>query len=181
MNIRKTNNSEINEIEKIHLAAFGEEKGPEVALLTLDLLNDKTAEPILSLAAIENDKMVGHVLFTKVTISCEQEVSAQILAPLAIHPDMQKKGVGKKLIKEGLKQLKESGVEIVFVLGHPDYYPRSGFIGKAEALGFIPPYSIPKKHEDAWMVLELKNGLIGKIKGNVTCSDVLSHPEHWRE
>mgnify|MGYP001549824990 CR=1 FL=1 len=180
MFIRKTKESDKNEIEKIHLAAFDGEHGQGVAKLTLDLLVDNTAEPILSLAAIENDQIVGHILFTKVSISNEN-VSAQILAPLAVRPDMQKKGIGTSLINEGLKQLKEFGVEIVFVLGHPEYYPRCGFIGKAESLGFKPSYPVPEKHADAWMVQELKEGLIGKIKGKVECSDALNHPEHWQE
>ena len=179
--IRKSIESDTLEIENIHTKAFGEKKGPEIAELVRGLFNDKTAMPLFSLVAIEGEKIVGHILYTKVKIIQTMEpVSAQILAPLAILPDFQNKGIGAQLIREGLNLLKDSGVELVFVLGHPGYYPRTGFI-TAGALGFDAPYHIPEEHAGAWMVQELCSGIMGRIKGAVQCSDVLNQPEHWRE
>lgn len=181
MEIRASNESDNADIRAIHIAAFGAEKGPVIADLAIDLLTDATAMPVLSLVAVENGQLMGHIIFTKVTITQHNEkVSAQILAPLAILPDAQKKGVGSKLIQEGLERLKQSGVEIVFVLGHPDYYPRSGFT-PAGIHGFEAPYPIPEEYASAWMVRELKEGVIGHIDGKVQCSEVLNQPEHWRE
>ena len=179
--IRKSIESDTFEIETIHTKAFGETKGPEIAELVKGLFNDKTATPLFSLVAVEGEKIVGHILYTKVEIIQTMEsVSAQILAPLAILPSFQNKGVGVQLIKEGLNLLKDSGVKLVFVLGHPGYYPRTGFTS-AGVLGFKAPYHIPVEHADAWMVQELCSGVIGRIKGAVQCSDVLNQPEHWRE
>ena len=133
MRIRKSLELDGAEIEEIHIKAFGKEKGPEIADLVNGLLDDKTATPLLSLVAVNDDKLIGHILFTKASvIQATEPVSAQILAPLAVLPDAQSKGVGGQLIKDGLIQLKESGVELVFVLGHPDYYPRSGFLPAGE-------------------------------------------------
>lgn len=169
------------EIEKIHTTAFGKEKGPEIAELVNGLFDDKTAEPLLSLVAVKNKNIIGHVLFTKVTVTHTPiSVSASLLAPLAVLPEAQAKGIGGLLIKEGLDRLKKSAVDLVFVLGHPDYYPRSGFT-PAGKLGFKAPYPIPAKHADAWMVIELSSGILGKAKGTVECSDVLNQPQHWRE
>lgn len=181
MKIRKSIETDKIEIKNIHTEAFGEKKGPEIAQLVECLFADKTAMPLHSLVAIEDDKLVGHILFSEVKITqTTASVSAQILAPLAILPDYQRKGVGSQLIKDGLKLLKNSGVELVFVLGHPDYYPRSGFI-PAGVLGYEAPYHIPEKYSDAWMVQELSPGVIGKVKGKLQCSDALDEPEHWRE
>ena len=181
MKIRKSTESEKTEILEIHKAAFGEEKGPEIASLVRDLFTDKTAMPVLSLVAEEDNRLVGHVLYTKVNIvQTEAPVSAQILAPLAVLPGSQKSGVGSRLVNEGLEQLKKSGVELVFVLGHPEYYPRCGFT-PAGALGFEAPYPIPEEHAAAWMVQELRPGVIGSVKGKVQCSEVLDQPQHWRE
>ncbi len=177
MYIRKTKESDKNDIEKLHLAAFIEE-GVKVAAVTHCLLNDKSA-PNLSLAAIENEKIVGHILFTKATISGHKDIKAQMLTPLAVHPSVQKRGIGKMLIKEGLKQLKDNHVDLVFVAGIPEYYPKCGFLPKAESLGFTPPHPMPKKYAAAWMVYELKSGLIGKIKGKIRCLDVINEPENW--
>ena len=181
LEIRLSNKSERNEILSIHRIAFGEEKGPVIAKLVDDLFDDETAMPILSLVAIDNGKLIGSILYTKVHITqTEMPIEAQILAPLAIHPDQQKQGIGETLINEGLNLLKTAGTELVFVLGHPGYYPRCGFV-PAGTLGFEAPYPIPGEHADAWMVQELNGDVIGKTTGKVKCSKVLNEPQHWRE
>lgn len=186
MKIRVSNKKEQAEIEKIHKAAFekteGAEKAQGIVNLVHDLFDDETAKPIHSLVAIENEKLIGHVLFTKVIITdCPIDVEAQILAPLAVLPEYQSTGIGGRLIEEGLRHLKASGIDLVFVLGHIDYYPRSGFINDAKGLGFEAPYSIPEEFAEAWMVMALSSGIIGKAKGKVECSAVLNQPQHWRE
>lgn len=181
MEIRKSTEADKSEIETVHIQAFGEKEGLEIAKLVNDLLEDETAYPLLSLVAVKNNKIVGHVLYTCATITQTTEsVSAQLLAPLAVLPEVQNQGIGAYLIREGLSQLRESGVELVFVLGHPNYYPRCGF-RIAGVIGFEAPYPIPEENADAWMVVELKEGVIGKVKGKVQCAKVLSHPQHWRE
>jgi len=181
LKIRKSTESERKEILNIHNQAFGKDKGPEIAKLVDDLLNDETAMPILSLVAVEKNKLVGHILYTKAVITnTEISISAQILAPLAILPKEQKKGIGEKLINEGLRILEISGTDLVFVLGHPTYYPRCGFIPAGEK-GFEAPYPIPEEHSEAWMILELKDGVLESNSGKIQCSKVLNEPQHWRE
>jgi predicted N-acetyltransferase YhbS len=181
LEIRKSTESDRAEIKIVHTKAFGEQKGPEISKLANDLLDDRTAKPVLSLVATEHEKIIGHIIFTKVKVlQTTEPVSARILGPLAVLPDDQNKEIGGKLIREGLRQLKRSGVELVFVLGHPDYYPRSGF-APAGALGYEAPYHMPEEHAGAWMVQGLRSGVIGRVKGKVQCSEVLNQPEHWRE
>jgi len=181
LKIRRSLTRDNPEIENIHREAFGEKKGPEIAQLVKDLFNDESALPIHSLVAVDNEKIIGHILFTNITITGTTEtVSAQILAPLAVLPEAHGKGVGGRLIKDSLHYLKELDVELVFVLGHPGYYPRFGFT-PAGGLGYEAPYHIPVKHADAWMVQELCPGIIEKTQGKVQCSHVLNKPEHWRE
>ena len=173
--------SERDEVLSIHRIAFGEEKGLVIAKLVDDLLDDETAMPVLSLVAVDDAKIIGSILYTKVQITeAEMPIEAQILAPLAVHPDEQNKGIGERLINEGLSQLKASGTELVFVLGHPGYYPRCGFV-PAGKLGFEAPYPIPEEHAGAWMVQELNGAIIGRTTGKVECSKVLNAPQHWRE
>lgn len=181
MEIRETRTSYTAALGKVHLEAFGREKGPEIADLVKGLMHDDTATPILSLEAVEDNRILGHILFTKAKITGTIEsVSAQLLAPLAILPEVQSQGVGGRLIEAGLSRLKAAGVELVFVLGHPDYYPRYGF-APAGKHGFEAPYPIPEEHAGAWMVQALSDGLIGRVSGKVQCSEVLDQPEHWRE
>jgi putative acetyltransferase len=176
--IKKAMDSDLNDVLRIEAEAFGHSKESN---LVNGLLNDDSAKPLLSLLAIDGDEAVGHILFTKVRITGNEDaLSAMILAPLAILPDAQGKGVGGKLIKEGLRQLSESMVDLVFVLGHPEYYPRFGF-KPAGALGFEAPYPIPAKNAPAWMVQELRPGIIENFSGKIVCADTLNEPEHWRE
>ena len=83
-------------------------------------------------------------------------------------------------MKRGLTLLVESGCELVFVLGHPEYYPRFGF-QPAGQLGFSAPYPILKENSGAWMVLELCGGTIGGVQGKVQCAAALDKPEYWLE
>jgi putative acetyltransferase len=134
---------------------------------------------LLSLMVVNDDQAIGYILFTKARITSKEPISAAILAPLALVPDAQCQGVSGQLIEEGLRLLSESGIKMVFVLGHPDYYPRHGF-KPAGVLGFEAPYPIPDEHANAWMVQELRPGIISSVSGKVICADVPNQPEHWR-
>jgi putative acetyltransferase len=177
--IRETGIKDFNDIMQVEEQAFGYDKE---AKLTADLLKDKTAEPILSLLAFHMNKAVGHILFTRVHIN---KISSQpllhILAPLAIKPEYQKQGIGGMLIIDGLKRLKEMGSELVFVLGHTDYYPKFGFIPNADKIGFSAPYPIPDEYANAWMVQSLNTKGLSVSKGQVICAKELDKLEHWRE
>jgi putative acetyltransferase len=178
MQIREAVETELNDVLLIERLAFGYDKEAE---LVRDLLHDPSANPVLSLLAFKNDRAVGHILFTTARLSDTQDTaSIVILAPLAIVPDAQKQGIGGKLIEHGLALLSRSGVDLVFVLGHPEYYPRYGF-KPAGDLGFEAPYPKPDVHANAWMVQALRLGVIGSVSGKVICADALNKPEHWRE
>lgn len=178
MIIYKATHDDFNSVYDIECQAFGKDKE---AKLVADLLDDPTASPRLSLLASIGGKAVGHILFTAVTlIGAKVPVTASILAPLAIIPDAQGRGVGGALIAQSLHMLKADGTELVFVLGHPGYYPRHGF-QTAGHLGFEAPYPIPEEVADAWMVQELKDNTIGSTSGRVQCADTLNRPEYWRE
>ena len=182
MKIRESVESDLTRVLSVQLQAFGEKEGHEVAGLVDDLLKDPTAKPALSLVAIENNQVVGYILFTHSNvIDAIKPVSSVILAPLAVIPDRQNQGVGSQLIEQGLKKLSKSGVEMVFVLGHPEYYPRHGF-KHAGDLGFRATYPIPEKNANAWMVKELAVGSIAKAGGGkVLCAKAMDKPEYWHE
>jgi putative acetyltransferase len=178
MIIRQTNDADLNIVLFIEREAFNSNAEAD---LVREILADPSAKPLLSLIAIIRNQAVGHILFTTAHLSNNpNKVSISLLAPLAIIPKYQKQGIGGKLIKKGLELLSKSGVDIVFVLGHPKYYPRHGFI-PASNLGFEAPYPIPKEVADAWMVQPLRPNVMGTVSGKVICCEALNKPEHWRE
>lgn len=178
--IRETGINDFNDIMLVEERAFGQ---IDEANLCADLLNDNTAKPILSLMAFHENRAVGHILFTRGylnEVNCDQPLF-HILAPLAIIPEYQRKGIGGLLINEGHKRLKEMGSEMVFVIGHMEYYPKYGFIPNAKKMGYHTPYPIPNEVANAWMVQALNpNGFVIE-KGRILCCNQLNKPEYWRE
>jgi putative acetyltransferase len=168
--------ADLENVLLVERLAFGED---EVAELVRELVDDPSARPLLSLLAWDGDRPVGHILFTAARLDgASRDVAISILAPLAVVPDAQRTGIGRSLIEQGIQQLSESGVELVFVLGHPDYYPRHGF-EPAIRLGLMAQY--PISPEEAWMVRALRPGVIGQERGTVVAADAMNRPEHWRE
>lgn len=181
MDIRKTSQDDEPAIRQVHEAAFGPEEGPVIADLVAALLHDPTAAPFVSLLACEASEAIGHVLFTHVRIDgADQSPAASILAPLAVVPERQRDGVGAQLVREGLDVLAAAGCELVFVLGHPEYYPRFGF-QPAGRLGLDAPYPIAERNAGAWMVLALREGVIGRVSGTVKCAAALDREAFWVE
>jgi putative acetyltransferase len=123
--------------------------------------------PNLSLVAIEDDRLVGHILFSEIAIATSQgEITALALAPLAVLPQFQNRGIGSQLVREGLKQCQFLGYRIVIVLGHPNFYTRFGF-APAINKGLRSPFPVP---DEAFMVLELVPGALTGISGMVQYS-----------
>lgn len=179
MEIREASASHRNALLEVEKEAFGGE-GPVIVELVKNLLADPTAEPLLSLVALDEGRVTGHVLFTKARVEMNEELKVSLLAPLAVRPEKQNSGIGGLLIAEGFKMLAEKGVELVFVLGHPGYYPRHGF-KPAAGLGFDAPYPLPEEMADAWMVHEIKTGCADQNSGKVLCADALKAPQYWVE
>ncbi len=177
MYIRETTDADLNDIILVEREAF---KSNKEADLTRDLLSDPTARPILSLLAYIQNEPAGHIIFTKGKIINAPKVKVSILAPLAVAPKFQKQGVGGSLIKKGLEILSTTSVDLVFVIGWPNYYPQFRFT-PAFKYGLEAPFPVPEKDADAWMVQALRPNIIGSVKGKVGCCDVLNKPEHWRE
>jgi putative acetyltransferase len=106
----------------------------------------------------------------------EHEISAFILAPVAIRTDHQHQGIGQKLITFGLNTLKEDGVELVLTYGDPRFYSKVGFRVITEAL-VPPPFTLSQP--EGWMALSLAGGQIRRIGGTSHCVDALNKPEYW--
>ena len=117
---------------------------------------------LLSLVAELDNRIVGHILFTRMWIeTTAAPIPAVALAPMAVLPTHQRKGIGAKLIRHGLEELRLHGERIVIVLGHPDYYPRFGFsVDKAQLLDSPFPRA-------AFMAMELTPGALDGIRGSV--------------
>lgn len=125
-------------IRSVHEAAFGADGG-HVADLTDALRAAHLPEQGISLVAEEDGQIVGHVMFTRSLLDAPTRlVEVQVLSPLGVVPQWQRRGVGGALVRAGLAILEKQGVPLVFLEGNPGYYPRLGFQRAAE-LGFRKP------------------------------------------
>lgn len=104
----------------------------------------------LSLVATENGKIVGYILFTEIKIGADTELA---LAPLAVAPAYQNKGVGSRLITEGHKIAKRLGYSYSVVLGSDKYYPKFGYVPAAR-YGIRAPFDVEDKN---FMAVQFKN------------------------
>jgi len=144
-------------IRQVNEAAFG---GAEEADLIESLRQEGVV--LLSLVAVLDGRIVGHILFSRMSIDTASGAAAAVaLAPLAVVPRCQRQGIGGTLIREGLDQLHGLGDRIVIVVGHPDYYPRFGF-STALARALESPFP-----PEAFMALELGPGALDGIQGRV--------------
>ena len=121
--IRHEQPSDIEQIRNVNDLAF---KQPSESGI-VDKIRD-SCQNIISLVALSEDKIVGHILFSPSKIGTpDGEIEGMGLAPLAVQPDFQNQGIGSMLAQEGIKIVKETECPFLIVLGHEKYYPRFGF------------------------------------------------------
>ncbi|MCC5847049.1 MAG: N-acetyltransferase [Verrucomicrobia bacterium] len=174
--IRPSTPADLESIRQVHLHAFPESENERVARLALELCAETGTRPTVSLLAEQEGKVVGHVVFSPVTLTGAEEVSCYTLAPLGVMPDMQKRGIGTGLVKAGLKQLENDGVQLVFVYGDPAYYGRFGF-SQELARTYVPPY--PLSLPFGWQALAFSDPGSMAHPIHMRLADALSHPDLW--
>jgi putative acetyltransferase len=150
-------------IREVNILAFNNENE---AKLVEAIRESEFFIPELSLVAVTDEQeIVGHILFSGIILEVDKgNLPTLALAPMAVKPQYQRQGIGTRLVTEGLKVCKDLGYKHVFVLGHPHFYARFGFV-PAKSYGIESPFSVP---DEVFMALELEHksldGLTGKIK-----------------
>ena len=130
------------------------------------------ARPVVSLVAEDNQKVIGHIMFSPVVLSGYPDLMIMGLAPMAVAPEYQRGGIGSELVRVGLERCRQLGFGAVVVLGHPEFYPRFGF-SPAAGFGISCEYDIP---EEAFMAVELQPRFLrnasGRIKYHIAFADL---------
>jgi putative acetyltransferase len=159
VHIRAEEEQDWADVQAVNESAF--ERSAEAHLIAA--LREQ-ARPVVSLVAEYGGAIVGHIMFSPVVLPGHPELKIMGLAPMAVAPEHQRKGIGSALVRAGLEQCKKLGFGAVIVLGHPEYYPRFGF-SPSVRFGIGCEYEVP---EEAFMVVELQPGFLygafGKVK-----------------
>ena len=158
MLIRPEEASDVEWIREVNVRAF--ETRAEADLV--DTLRTD-ARPLISLVAQQDGEIVGHIMFSPVSLSGHADLRVMGLAPMAVLPSRQRQGVGTALVREGIQRCRANGADAVVVLGYADYYPRFGFL-PASRWGIRSEYDVP---DDVFMALELKDGCLTGRSGTI--------------
>ncbi|WP_317950068.1 GNAT family N-acetyltransferase [Rossellomorea marisflavi] len=173
MDIRIETPEDYNQTEAMIRLAFKDELLSDQTEheLVRRIRNSGAFVPELSLVAwSEQDGVIGHTLLSKVAIVHEAEVLSLALAPVSVRPDHQNRGIGRRMINSALERAADLGFGSVIVLGHPEYYPRFGFV-PASRWGIKAPFDVP---DDALMALELIPGALNRAAGVVRYPEAFS-------
>jgi len=177
MNIRLSQGQlDVSAIGMVIEKTFCDEENKLIMNLVVELSEETISPSIKSLVAEVDNQVIGYVSFSPIFLKSDSSISGYILAPLAVVPKHQKKGIGSNLIKSGIDMLTENGVGAILVYGDPDYYRRFGF--KAEiGLSFVPPYSL--QYPFGWTGMMLNETSIPEQPIQFDCVAALSKPELW--
>jgi putative acetyltransferase len=155
--IRPEHKADFSAIRQIHLAAF--ETDAEANLV--EALRESNVE-IISLVAEHNESLIAHILFSRVELANNNpSVSIAGLAPMAVIPQYQRKGIGSQLVAAGIEACRAAGYSAIVVLGHPDFYPRFGFVPTVN-YRIKSEYDVP---ENVFMIKELQEGALANCHG----------------
>ena len=156
--IRPETEADYRDVWQLHRVVFDSEAEPNL----VDALRECGAASV-SLVAVDDTSVVGHILFSPVSIVTESgTVEAVSLAPMGVVPERQREGIGSLLVEAGLEECRQQGHSIAVVLGHPEYYPRFGF--SADAARRL---DCPFGSGDVWMAMELSPGALDGVEGRV--------------
>ena len=159
MEIREERDGDAAAIQKVNALAFA---GEAEAHLVESLHREGAVT--LSLVGLHHGAVVGHILFSPVTIEGTPPSGTVLgLAPMSVLPAHQRAGFGSVLVPEGIKRCRELGHTAVVVLGHPDFYPRFGF-APADQFGLTCEFPAPR---EAFMALELQPRALETAAGMV--------------
>jgi len=167
--IRQELKEDLARIKEINDLSFEQEDESKL----VDKLRQKDQFiPELSLVAETDETVAGHIFFYPVKISSpNQKHTTLSLGPMSVLPQHQKKGIGRKLIKEGLKRAKDLEFRSVIVVGHPEYYPKFGFT-KASRWSIKVPFEVP---DEVFMALEIVEGELKDKPG------IIEYPAEFME
>jgi putative acetyltransferase len=156
--IRPEQPDDIEAVRAINEAAFGDIAEASI----FDSLREKCPD-VVSLVAVDNDRVLGHIFFSPVCVSGRKEVTHGMgLAPMAVLPERQRQGIGSMLVQAGIDAMRERNWPFIIVLGHPEYYPRFGFV-PASRHGLSCQWDgVP---DEAFMVLVLDESAMAGVSG----------------
>ncbi|TDO73401.1 putative N-acetyltransferase YhbS [Halanaerobium saccharolyticum] len=173
---KKEKTSEIKDLfAKTFLDSEGETEGKLIGELAFELLTKTNSEDLFAYNALENDQIIASIIFTRLEFE-KSKLKAFLLSPAAVLPEYQGRGIGKKLINFGHKDLKGKGMEIVFTYGDINFYSKVGYKKISEEIVKAP---LKLSYPEGWLGQNLNDDEIPSISGTSHCVEALNDEKYW--
>jgi len=164
---------------KVFQASFadseGEDEGRVIETLCRDLLDTTPSDDIYTFTALEDEAIVGGIMFTRITYS-EDDKTIFLLSPVAVRTDRQRRGIGEALLHYGLEHLRSKSVDVALTYGNPKYYSRVGFRQITPDTA-QPPFAASQPH--GWLGQSLTDEPLSALRGPSKCVPAFDDPAHW--
>jgi predicted N-acetyltransferase YhbS len=174
MNIRRETPADFAAVERLTLAAFGTFTYPDGSIeptvnehyLVHIMRSCAAFVPELAFVSVLDGEVIANIMYTrsKIIRPNSDEVETLTFGPVSVKPELHKRGLGAEIIRHSLDCARELGYGAVIILGHPQYYPRFGFV-RAEEFNLAVISHDETVFDGAFMALELRDGYLGKDGG----------------
>lgn len=168
MTLRQETENDYLETENLTREAFWNvyQPGCNEHLVLHELRKKESFIPELTYVATEEDKIVGHIVYSKLFYGEKREMSHTVIGfgPISVHPDYQKKGIGSQLIRYTIERAKELGYKAIIITGNHEYYHTFGF-RSAIQYGILLPGMSADEEVEFFMAYEIEKGYLEKHKG----------------
>lgn len=178
MNFEVYESSSDHEVKKLFTSVFADSEGQAEGVLIGNLAFElqETTDPsdIFGFIAREGKNIIGCIFFTR--LGFENKINAFILSPVAVATQYQSQGIGQKLIRFGINNLKKNNVKLLFTYGDPNFYSKVGFKLISEITAKAP---LKLTYPEGWLAQSLVSEHIEPTSGNSTCVSALNNQQYW--
>lgn len=164
--IRTATNEDYKEIQNVVQQAFKNEEMSDHKehQLVIKIKDSAAFVPELSLVALEGEQIIGHIMYSKITVNDNQKNHDSLaLAPVSVLPEFQNSGIGSMLIRKSIVIAEQLGYTSIIVLGHDTYYPKFGF-EEAAKYNIYPPFEVPSPYFMVKFLTEDKKSINGTVQ-----------------
>jgi predicted N-acetyltransferase YhbS len=161
-------------VREVFSKSEGEKEGALIGKLSKELMSETSAEDLYGFVAVENQQIIGAIFFSRITIDRVSDIF--ILGPVAVDSNMQRKGIGQRLIKYGLDVLRDNEVDHVLTYGDPAYYCKVGFKQISDET-LIAPYKLSMPF--GWLGQSFCEQSIDDLSGQCNCVKALDNKAYW--
>lgn len=158
----------------VFTASEGEAEGRAVAALVVELLQSTPKCDLMGALALDGDVLAGCILFSRLSYDQDPR-QVFLMSPVAVRTDRQKSGIGQKLIRYGLEELRQKGISFAVTYGDPAYYEKTGF--QPITIAFAQP-PLPLSMPHGWLGQSL-NDEDAPLAGPSRCVQAFNKPELW--